>query len=100
MNQAHGSQSTWDIAFNIIHFKKLKSAVVKDAMNKYEKICLLASEYKWEELSAVVDGLYRLHGSDAPDVADDLWHIGEHPLQIEIVRQTAYWRPLKGRVIR
>ena len=87
--------ATSKIAFHVVYADCLESVV-----KGYAKIRSLTSDFKWEELSAVLDGLYRLHGADAPNVADDLWQIGKHPLQIEIVRQTAYWRPLKGRVIR
>lgn len=52
------------------------------------KADLLASQFKWEELSAVIEGIYKLHGAIAPDIADDLWHIGQHPLQIEMANQT------------
>ena len=77
--------ATSNIAFNVAFFDYLEGGVVKG----YAKIRSLTSDFKWEELSAVLDGLYRLHGAAAPVVADDSWHIGQHPLQIEIAKQTA-----------
>ena len=77
--------ATSNIAFNVAFFDYLEGGVVKG----YAKIRSLTSDFNWEELSAVLDGLYRLHGAAAPVVADDSWHIGQHPLQIEIAKQTA-----------
>jgi len=76
--------ATSNIAFNVAFFDYLEGGVVKG----YAKIRSLTSDFKWEELSAVLDGLYRLHGAAAPVVADDSWHNGQHPLQIEIAKQT------------
>jgi len=76
--------ATSKIAFHVVYADCLESVV-----KGYAKIRSLTSDFKWEELSAVLDGLYRLHGASAPVVADDSWYIGQHPLQIEIAKQTA-----------